>query len=217
MNKISSYNHLEKALDDLKDTTLIRLVYVSNICKSSKSDPHLFEHILNHAEDYNRKNNIKGMLCNNHKYFFQCLEGTKQVLLPLMDRIFKDKRHYKVTVILLKPIDDYNFEDWSMRSLNLDDRLWLRDSIQENTPELKKFLPFKPLQWNEWYIEYFLETMQKFDTDHQGYESQPGDYNVIRDPNLKLATLFDSTLVHRILLVLVVILLIVILRINGVI
>lgn len=217
MNNISSYNHLEKVLDDLNDTTLIRLVYVSNICKSSKSDPLLFEDIITHAEDYNRQNNIKGVLCNNQKYFFQCLEGTKQVLLPLMGRIFEDKRHYKIKIILLKPIETYSFKDWRMRSLNLDSKLWLKGSIQEKSPELKEFVPFKPLQWSEWYIEHFLETMRKFDSVHQNYEAQPGEFNIVRDPNLQVASLFDSTLVHRVLLVMVVILLLTILRMNRVI
>ena len=167
---ISSYNHLKKALNDFEDDSLIRLVYVSNISKKSKLDPSLFEHIRSHAEDYNRKNNIKGMLCNNQTYFLQCLEGTKEKLLPLMDNIFKDDRHSKLKVTLLKPIEHYSFDDWRMRSLNLDDRLWLKDSLQANSPELRKFIPFRPLEWSEWFMEYFLETMQKFDNINQGYD-----------------------------------------------
>ena len=214
---ISSYNHLKKALNDFEDDSLIRLVYVSNISKKSKLDPSLFEHIRSHAEDYNRKNNIKGMLCNNQTYFLQCLEGTKEKLLPLMDNIFKDNRHSKLKVTLLKPIDHYSFNDWRMRSLNLDDKLWLKDSLQANSPELRKFIPFRPLEWSEWFMEYFLETMQKFDNINQGYDDQTGSYNVVQDSNVQIASLFDSTLLHRFLLAMVVILLLIILRTNSVI
>ena len=214
---ISSYNHLKKALNDFEDDSLIRLVYVSNISKKSKLDPSLFEHIRSHAEDYNRKNNIKGMLCNNQTYFLQCLEGTKEKLLPLMDNIFKDDRHSKLKVTLLKPIDHYSFNDWRMRSLNLDDRLWLKDSLQANSPELRKFIPFRPLEWSEWFLEYFLETMQKFDNINQGYDDQTGSYNVVQDSNVQIASLFDSTLLHRFLLAMVVVLLLIILRTNSVI
>ena len=214
---ISSYNHLKKALNDFEDDSLIRLVYVSNISKKSKLDPSLFEHIRSHAEDYNRKNNIKGMLCNNQTYFLQCLEGTKEKLLPLMDNIFKDNRHSKLKVTLLKPIDHYSFNDWRMRSLNLDDRLWLKDSLQANSPELRKFIPFRPLEWSEWFMEYFLETMQKFDNINQGYDDQTGSYNVVQDSNVQIASLFDSTLLHRFLLAMVVVLLLIILRTNSVI
>ena len=214
---ISSYNHLKKALNDFEDDSLIRLVYVSNISKKSKLDPSLFEHIRSHAEDYNRKNNIKGMLCNNQTYFLQCLEGTKEKLLPLMDNIFKDDRHSKLKVTLLKPIDHYSFNDWRMRSLNLDDKLWLKDSLQANSPELRKFIPFRPLEWSEWFMEYFLETMQKFDNINQGYDDQTGTYNVVQDSNVQIASLFDSTLLHRFLLAMVVILLLIILRTNSVI
>lgn len=214
---ISSYNHLKKALNDFEDDSLIRLVYVSNISKKSKLDPSLFEHIRSHAEDYNRKNNIKGMLCNNQTYFLQCLEGTKEKLLPLMDNIFKDNRHSKLKVTLLKPIDHYSFNDWRMRSLNLDDKLWLKDSLQANSPELRKFIPFRPLEWSEWFMEYFLETMQKFDNINQGYDDQTGSYNVVQDSNVQIASLFDSTLLHRFLLAMVVVLLLIILRTNSVI
>ena len=214
---ISSYNHLKKALNDFEDDSLIRLVYVSNISKKSKLDPSLFEHIRSHAEDYNRKNNIKGMLCNNQTYFLQCLEGTKEKLLPLMDNIFKDDRHSKLKVTLLKPIDHYSFDDWRMRSLNLDDSLWLKDSLQANSPELRKFIPFRPLEWSEWFMEYFLETMQKFDNINQGYDDQTGTYNVVQDSNVQIASLFDSTLLHRFLLAMVVVLLLIILRTNSVI
>ena len=214
---ISSYNHLKKALNDFEDDSLIRLVYVSNISKKSKLDPSLFEHIRSHAEDYNRKNNIKGMLCNNQTYFLQCLEGTKEKLLPLMDNIFKDDRHSKLKVTLLKPIDHYSFNDWRMRSLNLDDRLWHKDSLQANSPELRKFIPFRPLEWSEWFLEYFLETMQKFDNINQGYDDQTGSYNVVQDSNVQIASLFDSTLLHRFLLATVVVLLLIILRTNSVI
>ena len=214
---ISSYNHLKKALNDFEDDSLIRLVYVSNISKKSKLDPSLFEHIRSHAEDYNRKNNIKGMLCNNQTYFLQCLEGTKEKLLPLMDNIFKDDRHSKLKVTLLKPIEHYSFNDWRMRSLNLDGRLWLKDSLQANSPELRKFIPFRPLEWSEWFMEYFLETMQKFDNINQGYDDQTGTYNVVQDSNVQIASLFDSTLLHRFLLAMVVILLLIILRTNSVI
>lgn len=214
---ISSYNHLKKALNDFEDDSLIRLVYVSNISKKSKLDPSLFEHIRSHAENYNRKNNIKGMLCNNQTYFLQCLEGTKEKLLPLMDNIFKDDRHSKLKVTLLKPIDHYSFNDWRMRSLNLDDRLWLKDSLQANSPELRKFIPFRPLEWSEWFMEYFLETMQKFDNINQGYDDQTGSYNVVQDSNVQIASLFDSTLLHRFLLGMVVVLLLIILRTNSVI
>lgn len=214
---ISSYNHLKKALNDFEDDSLIRLVYVSNISKKSKLDPSLFEHIRSHAEDYNRKNNIKGMLCNNQTYFLQCLEGTKEKLLPLMDNIFKDDRHSKLKVTLLKPIDHYSFNDWRMHSLNLDDRLWLKDSLQANSPELRKFIPFRPLEWSEWFMEYFLETMQKFDNINQSYDDQTGSNNVVQDSNVHIASLFDSTLLHRFLLAMVVVLLLIILRTNSVI
>ncbi|WP_296406016.1 BLUF domain-containing protein, partial [Psychrobacter sp.] len=207
--KIKNYKNLVKALENEKDNALIRLVYVSNIIVDNKSAPLLFDHIRSHSEKYNRSNNIKGMLCNNNKCFLQCLEGTKAVLMPLMARIFNDDRHDHVRVTLLKTVDNYSFNDWRMRSLNLDDRLWSKDSIQANSPELKKFLPFRPFEWSEWYTEHFLETMRKFDDVSQSYNEDLVSYNIIYDPNFHRATLLDSTLFHRFLLVMVVVLLVV--------
>ncbi len=66
-------------------------------------------------------------------------------------------------------------------------------------------------------MEYFLETMQKFDNINQGYDDQTGTYNVVQDSNVQIASLFDSTLLHRFLLAMVVVLLLIILRTNSVI
>lgn len=214
---VSNVTELTKAMGSYADDTLIRLVYVSNISKQGKSDPDLFNHIRSHAENYNRKNNIKGMLCNNQTYFLQCLEGTKQVLLPLMERIFRDKRHKNLQVTLLKPIDNFNFYDWRMRSLNLDERLWLKDSIQCNAKHLKEFVPFKPLQWSEWFLEYFLEAMKQFDSTEVNQADDLGSYDLIKDDNLRLTNFLDSTMLHRLLLAMVALVLVGLLRVNAII
>ncbi|PNK61748.1 blue light sensor protein [Psychrobacter sp. FDAARGOS_221] len=211
---ISNKNQLTKALVNVADHELIRLVYVSKISKATRSDPLLFEHIRLHAEDYNRKNNIKGMLCNDHQYFLQCLEGQKQLVVLLMQRIFDDKRHNKVNIILLKDIKEFIFHDWRMRSFNLDQRLWTPTSLQANSPELKEFLPFNPLTWSPWFIEHFLKTMQKFDDSHQSYEADQESYNIIRDPQSRMISWFDSGVLHWVLFGLVVLLLILLINFN---
>ncbi len=209
---ISNDSQLTKALANVEDHKLIRLVYVSKISRSSQLDLLLFDHIRAHAEDYNRQNNITGMLCNDHQYFLQCLEGQKQVIAPLMSRIFADKRHSKVQIILLKEIDRSMFNDWRMRSFCLDQSLWSATCLQSDSLVLKQFMPFKPLSWSSWFIEHFLETMQKFDNPNQEYDAEQASYNIIRDPKVRMINWVDSGFLHWLLFGLVIILLILLIK-----
>lgn len=213
---ISNANQLDKALENVKDGELIRLVYVSIISKESSSDPQLFEHIRVHAEDYNLKNSIKGVLCNDHRHFLQCLEGQKKVLVPLMARIFVDKRHKKVQVILLKHINKYSFHKWQMSSLSFDKTAWTADSMQAHTPELNQFLPFKPLTWSPWFVEHFICVMQKLEVNTVNDPQYQEVYNIIRDPKNDVVSIMDSGLLHWLLFGLVVITLGVLLKYGSI-
>jgi len=46
--------------------------------------------------------------------FFQVLEGEPAVVDATFDRITRDPRHDKITVIIREPIAERSFEDWSM-------------------------------------------------------------------------------------------------------
>ncbi|MBU2864569.1 BLUF domain-containing protein [Reinekea forsetii] len=65
-----------------------------------------------------RKNNamlgVSGMLLFEGNSFFQILEGEQKTLEALYKKISLDKRHSHISKIIVEPIDDRDFADWSM-------------------------------------------------------------------------------------------------------
>ena len=154
---IASYDMLEESMRGIPSNSLIRLIYISGLNTTSDS---VFKHIQSHSESFNKDNNIAGFLCNNDQSFLQCLEGAKDVVSSLMQRIFKDQHHKDVDVVFAKKVGGYSFTDWRMHSLNLDNDNWEKFS---NYTKVSDISPFKPQHWPSWFIEHFIETVKKID------------------------------------------------------
>ena len=92
--------------------SLHQLLYTST--KSSETGINDIEAILRTARNFNSKNHITGLLCFNKNYFVQILEGDRETVNLLYNRIIKDGRHTKVTLNYFKEIPERNFEQWSM-------------------------------------------------------------------------------------------------------
>ncbi len=157
---IVSHKVLIGKMNDIPSDSIIRLIYVSAMNTTKDS---VFKHIQYHSESFNKNNGITGFLCNNQEHFLQCLEGTKDAVLSLMQRIFKDANHKDVDVIFTKQISDYSFADWRMHSLNLEDNNWNALS-KHNKPShmLSDISPFKPETWPHWFVEHFIDHVKAF-------------------------------------------------------
>ncbi|MBW0001381.1 MAG: BLUF domain-containing protein [Verrucomicrobia bacterium] len=74
--------------------------------------------------DVSRRNNagcgITGMLLYKDGKFMQLLEGAKDTVLSLMDKVAADPRHRRVTVLLEGERPGREFEGWSMGFQRLD-------------------------------------------------------------------------------------------------
>ena len=46
--------------------------------------------------------------------FFQVLEGDRQIVTDLFNKIATDQRHIRVVKIILEPIEERNFGEWTM-------------------------------------------------------------------------------------------------------
>lgn len=92
--------------------SLIRLVYSSQ----AELDLRLSDvkEILETARTNNRALGVCGMLFYNSKYFLQALEGDKDKVKSLYDKIGEDFRHDGVNVVSEDQIDDTLFSDWTM-------------------------------------------------------------------------------------------------------
>jgi len=74
--------------------------------------------LLTKARQKNESLNVSGMLVYHGGSFLQVLEGSETVVDSLYDRIAKDDRHTKCSLLLRSYIDRRSFGDWSMGFVN---------------------------------------------------------------------------------------------------
>lgn len=150
-------------LDEIQDTALVQLVYVSSLTFGSRLNATIFENVEAHARDYNQQQGITGTLCYGNGHFLQCIEGEKAKVTALTQRIFADSRHKNVEVLLLQTIDQRSFVDWRMRLLFLERWLW-SPATKKQAAQLSPFLPFAPHGWSPERTEQFLQIIKTFDS-----------------------------------------------------
>ena len=150
-------------LEEIDDTALIQLVYVSSLTLIGRLNTALFEEVERHARAYNQQQGITGILCYGNGQFLQCIEGQKAPILALQQRIVADKRHKNVKILLLQAIDERRFVDWRMRLLFLERWLW-SPATKQQASQLSPYLPFAPHGWSAERTEAFLAIIQDFDS-----------------------------------------------------
>lgn len=91
---------------------LVRLVYTSTICNGFGSSD--VESIILSARTKNAANDITGLLCFNSNIFLQCLEGSREKVNLLYQRILHDERHKNVIMLSYEEIIEREYSDWSM-------------------------------------------------------------------------------------------------------
>ena len=70
--------------------------------------------ILAQSRRNNAELGISGMLLLHEGSFFQVLEGEREVVERLYEKIGKDARHQRTTKIIQGPIEERAFASWSM-------------------------------------------------------------------------------------------------------
>ena len=94
------------------------MLYMSSAVKSMNYDE--LSALLQQSRDNNHKRGITGMLLYQNGTFMQMLEGEKQIVLDLYDKISNDDRHTGIHTVLSGEIKERNFQDWSMGFFNMD-------------------------------------------------------------------------------------------------
>ncbi len=98
---------------------MYRLVYFSSATQAfDKKD--LVE-LLTQSRINNKSLGVTGMLLYKEGDFMQILEGEKAVVLQLLEKIKKDKRHNSLIVVLEEEADDSVFSEWSMGFRDMED------------------------------------------------------------------------------------------------
>ena len=94
------------------ERSVFRLSYVSRAARSLT--PESFDRIVEAAQQNNERLGVTGFLIECAGEFLQVLEGDKNVVQGLFDKIKDDPRHLDVTVIATETAAGRNFGDWSM-------------------------------------------------------------------------------------------------------
>lgn len=106
---------------------LVRLVYVS------KLEPHMDEDrisaLIADAAEFNKANDISGVIAFEGLRVCQILEGDSEVVEGLFARIDADERHSNINELDRSPIDARHFEDWGMARRSMAEMVTLAFSI----------------------------------------------------------------------------------------
>lgn len=73
--------------------------------------------LLNQWKEKNAGKDIKGILLFSEGHFFQVLEGEKEVVLTLFQKIKNDGRHSSVIQVLGKDIKEGSYDDYVVENL----------------------------------------------------------------------------------------------------
>lgn len=96
---------------------LVRLVYASRADKPLDADA--LAELLKQCKENNLKLGITGVLCFSSGIFLQALEGGRDVVSSLYNRIARDARHRDVTLLHFEEIRERRFANWWMGQVSL--------------------------------------------------------------------------------------------------
>ncbi len=96
----------------MEESSLFQLCYVSTAKDGLRFEE--IKEILNQSNNNNKSNQITGILIYCNKHFFQIIEGQKNYIEELFEKIMVDCRHDGVIKIQAKTIEKRYFDSWSM-------------------------------------------------------------------------------------------------------
>jgi len=95
------------------DTDLHQLVYLSAATEAFSEEDDLSD-ILKASRRNNRHRDITGMLLYSDGGFIQALEGPKEEVLDLYEKIEQDPRHGSTITLLDRSAEERAFSEWEM-------------------------------------------------------------------------------------------------------
>ena len=130
----------------------IRISYASTTNSQPSSIRQDLTDILNEAQQHNAIHGICGVLFYGNDYFFQCLEGEKQVVDALYAKIAKDPRHKNIVTLSYDSIKEPRFNSWNLKYVLQEDTVL--EFFQQHQWE-----KFNPYTLNEDLLEPFLNLL----------------------------------------------------------
>ena len=96
---------------------LVRLMYASRAVPAVDQEELLA--ILKKSKANNPKAGVTGVLCFSEGVFMQVLEGGRNAVNKLYNRIAADARHSEVMLLSYEEISERRFAGWSMGQVNM--------------------------------------------------------------------------------------------------
>lgn len=93
------------------ETALHQIIYISRL---ADPDEALVKNILEAALRHNPRNDVSGMMLYAEGDVIQVLEGPRDKVTALFEKIKRDPRHGNVFVVLDEAVRSRHFPDWSM-------------------------------------------------------------------------------------------------------
>ena len=98
---------------------LVRVFYVSTAVGPQTTT--VTGSILKTAQAWNAEHGVTGVLCQGQGIFLQVLEGERDTVTSLYERIAADRRHTHVEMIHCENIAERRYGQWAMAHVSLSD------------------------------------------------------------------------------------------------
>ena len=106
----------------------------------SVAKPDITSEDVRNIMEVSSKNNaqlgITGCLIYHNKFFLQILEGDKEVVLELFDKIKLDERNDQITLLSTDESQDRIFKEWSMAYYQIPDQAELNSETEKVKQDL---------------------------------------------------------------------------------
>ena len=96
---------------------LVRLLYASRATASFSTA--IVDSILEQSRKNNPSQGITGILCFSDDLFIQVLEGGRDEVCELYNKIVRDDRHCDVRILTYEEISERRFGGWTMGQVNI--------------------------------------------------------------------------------------------------
>jgi Sensors of blue-light using FAD len=97
---------------------MIRILYASRT--TAPVDREMIDSILAQSRHNNPEQGITGTLCYGGDVFMQVLEGGRDAVNALYNKIVRDRRHDHVVMLHYEEISERRFSGWTMGHVNLE-------------------------------------------------------------------------------------------------
>lgn len=132
---------------------LTRLIYASRA--TGPVEPDVIQAILESSRRFNLQNDITGMLCEGNGKFIQYIEGEREPINALYNKLTHDVRHTDLVLLDYAQIDARSYQDWSMGFVSVRNADVLR--LVEKSTQVRNFAPE---ELNSWQANSLINTLK---------------------------------------------------------